>query len=247
MRGIFYLAHKNSNDPFPYEDIRKKLGSFEKYNNFYENKSEYEGFIVSLLDKTEEPFFFESGVVAHLHRYFDKKEHSISLDKLDKIRNDYFKRYLGSTARISRDAFYFYYNCRPRWNMDSIQVFDGEGNTNETNKLFIGFIKEKALNSFLELIISPDHHDMSNRYKITDDVRHIFGDYKRFEDFLSKIDKKDKSFLDEFILFYEKCKKNQYNYVDYEFKKLNVPKVENKPEENKKWKHLIYTATRVAT
>jgi len=234
IQAIFHFARIPKKDSigsdfsgYDYYDLYGKISNYEKYIslNYYKSEEDFREFILDIFKKAPSPYVFESEFI---YNTFDR--HSITYnfiipkEEFQKIRIDYFKSYLSEASRLDNNIWLLYHLN------DLIEAIPQNGNSYqiqkeqnpEATKLFIDFIKEKALDEYLFNIIAVQPFN-EQLYGVGSIVPTMFGSFEKFKKFLEQFDDKDYNYLGEFKQFYNKLANNNYNsYIEFSFNIIPV-------------------------
>lgn len=231
ISGIFKYARipkqdENDYSGYEYFDLRKKLYySIEEYGLKMEKKK-VGGFIMSLLDNAPSPYVYDISFIYELLKSGDYNDLGLEKEYLNYLRLQYLKKYLDSIDKIDANVFDLHNNCNLT---NSVLLAGRENNTSkenineEANILLIKFIKEKDLYGFLCKIILPRRFESGLKYKIHSFATTLFGSFEDFGIFLEDFKTEDHESLDEFLKFYNECKKSNFEeFLDFNFRKIQI-------------------------
>jgi len=224
IKAIFYFANKidikdqHYQARYDNEDLYNKLYDDEDkkliINKFYNGDEQvYKKFLIAIFSNAKAPAIFECGFIAFI-RAKPYRELVISDKDLEEIAIKYFEDYINTINFFSDDYFWEFYHA-------TYKEVDGRKIINQKVKnLIIQLAKEKDQHGFLEATI--DQYFRQNNVRIRGFVLDIFQDYSAFESFIETFT--SDALLDEYIKFYQKSKEANYNYIEFEFKLLQLRK-----------------------
>jgi hypothetical protein len=233
IKAIFFFARlqgtNSSDNGYDYEDLFSKISDYDGSisSKYYSSKDDFEKFILSIFETAPSPYIFESEFI---YQTFDKYSISynfiIPKNDFERIRLSYFEKYLKETNTLDDYVWSLYHNC----NLINAIPESGSAYTiqkkrnPEASKLFIDFIKEKAVDEFLASVIAKEpFHD--NLYAVSNLIPDMFDSWNNFNSFLESLTKIEYKYLDEFQKLFNKFSENNFKtYVEFKFEILPKPR-----------------------
>lgn len=120
------------------------------------------------------------------------------------------------------------------WSVDNYEVFSiynnikADTSKENINQLFIDFIRRSDLKTILYQIIELDDPFLMNRFKVSDVIKEVFGQYTNFLSFIKKHRDCNKILVAEFIDFLELSEILDFSPICYSFNEFQAPKLINR-------------------
>jgi hypothetical protein len=238
IKAIFYLAKSKVNSSFyghqilnfDYNSLSFLISDKDNVisNMHYEgNKSDLKDFIKEQLAVTSYSTF-ESNLLNHIvNENFNEDNFILNTEEIKEYLVEYFNSFLEGSEPLTNELWRLFNNCRIS-HLDPLQGGSYRRRyeyLEEAKQSLIGFM-EKNLDHFLVLFINKNsfyrESESDKTVGLSDNLKNnIFNSYDDFEQWLRLLNadelEKPTLFRDEFLLFFDKLKANNYNMVEYDF------------------------------
>lgn len=235
IRAIFYFASKKRDKEeyryidFDYSSMSSKL-DYKNVSAFYTSKEEFKLFINNLFNEQEEPYIIISKFIVTL---FEKLtlEFILPKDELLKYKIKYFKEYSSKTLKFDKPIFWLFNYCDYKeWeSSDGSRYTAKERTQNDAKKLFIDCARRIPESFIINIISEPNHYtndrekDNPKLYSVLNQmIVKAWDTYDDFEAFIFSLDEEKVKGLSEFKDFYAKCKADDFRYIEYSFKEIDL-------------------------
>ncbi len=207
---------------YPDKDIYEKLYDTKAIvNRFYDGKTKlFKDFMFDVFQKSEYPFFNESGFLSYLSDNSFAKDFIISQQEIEYFLVKYFKDFCDRNNTFDRTFWQLYHNCVKR-----IQVSENTWQRvpmEEAKPIHrqFAFKNEKILKTYLQNIIEKDIRDQGV-FAISQTIIAVFGSFEALVENLQQSPYISLAFVNEFITFYGVFKGGNYkSYVPFHFEHL---------------------------
>ena len=233
IEGILNFARipKNEsieNDYSGYDnyDFRNKINNSQNIisDKFYNGDIEkYRTFLENIIKIASPPYLREAQIIFELLKSIDNN-FILSPDFLNKLRLDFFKKYLNSVNKIDLNIFHLYHNC----DLTNVLTIGAPSkstilsNANpEATILLLDFVKNKDLDGFVYWMYYSQPFEKKKYALLSENVYKIFGDFVEFKKFLNSFNEPEYKYLSEFKKFFAECEKvNFEKFIEFEFKDI---------------------------
>lgn len=227
IQAIFHLARLKNKDNnyvgFSNKNLLEKIDYDEDSISkpYYTSIIELTEFILKIFTNAPPPYAFESDFINFLlsPQVFNNN-FILSKEVLEDIRLKFFKNYLASLRSWDYQILRRYYYIGIEITYTSSGTYQKEFKRNsEATELLIEFIKNYALDGFLEFMIQ-EPPESKNEFVIPNSIKEIFGGYEYFYEFLKQFDESKYKYLKEYRLFFNVFKERNFekpvafNFVD---------------------------------
>jgi len=235
VRAIFYFAalerpHEKGFVGFDNNNLYNKI-SARNALSLYQSKDDLKHFIVAVFKSQEPPFDFSS---AFIHHIIEKTSNIhdwgfiLSIEELVDLKCWHFKQYSSITTVFDKDTFFLYDACKYKlWeNKTGSDSYTQVKYLPDNAKTIFIECAERLIESFIKNIIARSRSFSMDEsplyYAINNIAKEVWGDWSKFEEFIDSFDEENVKGLHEFKQLYEKTKSSDYNYVEFEFKDIDL-------------------------
>jgi hypothetical protein len=178
-----------------------------KSKSLFEDNDEYKRFFNSLFE-TSEPIYFHQTIILRdiLRHYIKEPDYKFIISQRDaqELALSRLKEHASRTNGMDEQTIRYYYNCYADIDESNRVILMPEA----SSVIFEKIIQNPT--SYLKFIVRPLYapHDGTS-YTFEPFIRSYFGDWKRFEDFLSSVALQDSN-ANILIKYFEDYKKSGY-------------------------------------
>lgn len=237
IESIFYFASlPNSSNAkyrrdyigFNSNNLYYKL-FFNKVSNLYQTEQEFRIFVKRIFEQQPSPFILISDFINIIFEKTGLSQWDFILSKEDlkSYKIHFFELYSKSIDKI--DIYFFWL----RSFCDYSDWVSSGGNSytkkereqEEAKNIFIACASRLPA-SFIKNVISkasyfPQEKDPL-QYSILKTILKVWESWDKFEEFINNMNEKEIQGLKEFKEFYQKCKENDFNYIEYTFNEIDL-------------------------
>ena len=238
IKAIFYLAKTKVNSSFyghqilsfDYNSLAYLISDKDGIisNEHYDgNKADLKDFINEQLAETNYSIF-ESNLLNHIiNENFNENNFILNSDEIKEYLLKYFNSFLDSSEPLTNELWGLFHNCRVS-HLDPLHggTYRRRYEYLEDAKQSLIDFMEKNLDHFLVLFINKNSFyrdsESDKTLGLLDNLKtNIFDSFDDFEQWIRglNVDELENPtlFRDEFLLFFEKLKANDYSMVEFDF------------------------------
>lgn len=234
VRAVFYYASlpdKNNTYRVLGFDSRilTNMLNFNYVKSLYTDKVEFAKFVTDLFQKQISPFQFVSNFMNNIIEDISINNWDFVLEKEFVLNQklSYFKEYTEKAVVFDRYIIRLFYLCGYKeWTeIPSNSTYRSKDILPDEAKEVYKIAARRLIDSFIKNIITKTddyHRENEDFYSIQDSAQLVWGTWDEFYVFLNEFDPDKVKGLTEFKLFYDKCKRKEFVYVEFDFKEIDL-------------------------